>query len=157
MGYTKETKAFLKNLGYNLPQKSICEAHTLYCLNWYSQKAVFYKFFYYVLCIMNISAPLASSLLLTYFELDFISTILSALTSFSASLLSLYHVRDKWTNYRTTAEYIKEQYVLYLVQSPPYNTAECHIIYLNTLQNHMRNTHSHWLHTQNDTNKHDTK
>lgn len=148
MRYSNEVKTFLDGLYYGLSPQIICEKRTIYCLNWYAKKAIHYRFLFFLLSIMNIAAPLISGLLLTYLNKGFISTILSALTSLSASLLALFNVRDKWTSYRSAAEYIKQQYTLYIIKAAPYHTSECHSIYLSTIEDYMANVHSHWYRVQ---------
>lgn len=153
MYYSKETKTFFDGLNYEITPKTICRNRTIYCLNWYSRKAIFYKNFFYILSVINIAAPLISSLLTTYFEMNIIGATLSALTSFSASLLALFNVRDKWTNYRSATEYIKNQYILYLANAAPYNVDACHTLYLATIEEYMVKVHSHWYHTQTSDEK----
>lgn len=83
---------------------------------------------------------------------DVLVAVLSAVATFCASLLSLFGAKDKWTNYRTAAEFIKTQYTLYLSQSAPYNikSSDAISLYLNTIESHMQNTHTHWMNAQND-------
>ncbi|MBO5055719.1 MAG: DUF4231 domain-containing protein [Lachnospiraceae bacterium] len=148
MYYNKEITHFFNELAYNLPPQVVCQKRTLYCLNWYTKKAIFYKKLFFILSIINISAPIISGLLLNYSKMELPSAILSALTSFSASLLALCNVRDKWTNYRTAAEYIKKEYTLYMAKIKPYNTENCHAIYLTSIEGYMESIHSHWYNAQ---------
>ena len=154
MKNTKETDKFFKSLtDLSMPQ-DICRARTIYCLNWYSQKATLYKNIYHILSIINIAAPLLSSVIISISpQKDLLVAILSAIASFCASLLSLFGAKDKWTNYRTTAEFIKTQYTLYLSKSTPYNikNSDASSLYLNTIETQMQNIHSHWVNFQNNT------
>lgn len=153
MKNTKETDEFLKNLTLSTLPHNVCKARTVYCLNWYSRKACFYKQMYHCLSIINIAAPLFSSIIISLApEMDVLVAVLSAVATFCASLLSLFGAKDKWTNYRTAAEFIKTQYTLYLSQSAPYNikSSDAISLYLNTIESHMQNTHTHWMNAQND-------
>lgn len=153
MKNTKETNEFLKDLTLSTTPQNICKARTVYCLNWYSRKANFYKQMYHGLSIINIAAPLLSSIIISLApEKDTLVAVLSAIATFCASLLSLFGAKDKWTNYRTAAEFIKTQYTLYLSQSAPYNikSSDATSLYLNTIESHMQNTHAHWVNVQND-------
>lgn len=153
MKNTKEVNDYLTNLTPTSTPHPICQARTIYCLNWYSRKSVFYKTLYYILSIINIIVPLLSSILvITSDEQDMIAAILSSLVSFSASMLSLYCAKDKWTNYRTVAEFIKSHYVLYLSKSAPYHDNNRDSLYLNTIEAKMENVHMHWVNVQNNTN-----
>ncbi|MBQ2902349.1 MAG: DUF4231 domain-containing protein [Agathobacter sp.] len=151
MKNTKETNDYLSGLTPSFSQNPICKARTIYCLNWYSKNACLYKFIYYALSIINIIVPLLSSLIISFAPAqDKLVAVLSAIASFCASLLSLWGAKDKWTNYRSVAEFIKMHYALYLSQAEPYNTPNSDSLYLNTIEQKMQNTHSHWENTQNN-------
>lgn len=153
MKITKEVEDYLSGLDVALQQNAICKARTIYCLNWYSRKANFYKLIYQTLSIINISVPLLSSFIIAFYpNQDLLVAILSALASFCASLLSLWGAKDKWTNYRNAAEFLKSHYTLYLLQANPYNTAERDSLYLNTIEAQMQNFHSSWIQSQKNSN-----
>lgn len=148
MKNTKEINSFLNGIDYNMPSHSICKSHTLYCLNWYSRKAIFYKHLFYILSLINIVAPLISSILYTNLNKNLLGTILASITSLSASLLSLYNVHDKWINYRDAAEFIKSQFILYVLKAEPYHSDNCHALYLIEIEKYMAQIHTNWYSTQ---------
>lgn len=155
MHYTKEIKEYLEGLDRNQSSEKNCIARTYYCLNWYSKKANKYKIYYYIFSIINVAVPLISSILITQFEnMELYVAILSAITSFSASLLSLLKIHEKWTNYRTAAEYLKRQFVLYITKTEPYDKIEtCDFLYLKDIEVFMSDVHSKWCELQNNENK----
>lgn len=74
----------------------------------------------------------------------YIASILSAITSFSAALLSLLGVHDKWVMYRTAAEFIKSQYTLYCAHVEPYNYIDRDEQYLARIEAYMAGIHGQW-------------
>uniref|UniRef100_UPI0040565F65 DUF4231 domain-containing protein n=1 Tax=Agathobacter sp. TaxID=2021311 RepID=UPI0040565F65 len=155
MKHTTEIKEYLEHLDSNQPSENNCIVRTCYCLNWYSKKANWYKFLYHLFSIINVAVPLISSILITHFDgMELYVAILSAITSFSASLLSLLKVHEKWTNYRTAAEYLKKQYMLYITKTEPYDKlATRDSLYLSDIEKFMNDIHSKWYELQNSEKK----
>lgn len=149
MKLTKEVQEYLDGLNDTLHKNTICKTRTIYSLNWYSKKANFYKYTYYTLSLINIVVPLSSTVIISFFPSeDILVAVLSALASFAASLLSLLGAKDKWTNYRNGAEFLKSQYTLYLSHAAPYNTIESDSLYMTTIETQMQTFHANWMQSQ---------
>ena len=143
-----ETKTFFNQIQYGKKPEEICCLRTQNCLEWYVRKAIYYKYMFYILSIINLALPLLSALIIVFNEKSNMGAILAAIASLSASLLALYNARDKWTNYRTAAENIKKQYSLYCGKVAPYDDENAHTRYLLMLEQYMSEVHLQWYNTQ---------
>lgn len=154
----KELQNYINKINPDIPSKEICRERTLDCLRWYSRKAVFYKRFFFLLSIINIAAPLISTYLTSCWKDSLAGSVLAGLTTFSASMLALFNVREKWITYRSVAEYLKSQYTLYCAKSSPYNNDDADMIYLNNIEFYMTTVHAHWcdFHKPNSANASNT-
>lgn len=130
--------------------KSICQSRTEYSLRWYTKKALLYKNLFYTFSVINIVAPLISSAVTSCLQWNCAGVVISVLGSSSASLLVLFNMKDKWSTYRTAAEYIKSQYTLYLARIEIYSGENPEKQYLSMLEAYMQNIHNHWLKKQDD-------
>lgn len=99
----------------------------MYSLNWAIKKAVIYKRCYYTLTCFNIIAPLLVSIFHSLDSNTFLrlniqtySVILSTITTISAALLSLYHFKDQWKDYRKVAEQLKSELIEFHMRSDIY-------------------------------------
>lgn len=140
----KELETFIEKIRPDQQAESICIERTLDCMRWYSRKAVFYKRFFFILSTINIASPLISTYIISTLELAIAGAVFSALVTFSASMLALFNVNDKWITYRSASEYLKSQYTLYCAKSPPYNNSDADVIYLNNIETYMTTVHAHW-------------
>lgn len=140
----KELENFIEKIHPDMKIENICIERTLDCMEWYSRKAVLYKKIFFILSTINIAAPLISTYIISAQEQSMFAAILSVLATFSASMLALFNVNDKWVTYRSASEYLKSQYTLYCAKSSPYNKDDAHIIYINNIETYMTTVHSHW-------------
>lgn len=140
----KELNIFIEKIHPNINAEEVCIERTLDCMRWYSRKAIFYKRFFFILSTINIAAPLISTYIISTQKQPIAGAILSALAAFSASMLALFNVNDKWVTYRSASENLKSQYTLYCAKSPPYDKADAHIIYINNIETYMTTVHAHW-------------
>ncbi len=145
-----ESKTFLKQIKYEKEPVEICSLRTENCLEWYTRKAIFYKRMFYILSIINLGVPLASTIFMSLKSDTNIGIVLATITSLSASLLALYNMREKWTMYRTAAEYIKSQYCLYCGKVYPYDEEDAHVKYLTLLEKYMASVHVQWYSLQKE-------
>lgn len=143
-----ESEDFFSQIEYGKSPEEICGRRTRNCLEWYMRKAIFYKYLFYILSVINISLPLASSAIMALYERSDIGIILASITSLSAALLALFNARERWTTYRTAAENIKGQYSLYCGRVGPYEFVDCHSQYLSRLEQYMTDVHTHWCDMQ---------
>lgn len=89
------------------------------CLEWYIEKAAFYKRWFCILSVISIIMPLLITVLNNVcVEIDECLirnsiTICSVIASLSTAFLAFFKFQEKWILYRTTAEEIKKELVLY--------------------------------------------
>lgn len=145
-----ESQAFFGHIQYGKSPKEICSLRTKNCLEWYMRKAVFYKGMFYTLSIVSVGVPLLSTVIMSLYEQSKVGIVFAALTSFAASLLALFDMREKWIMYRTAAEYIKSQYCLYCGKVAPYDGEDAHAQYLLLLEKYMASVHVQWYDLQRD-------
>ena len=96
-------------------------------LNWTIKKAVIYKRCYYTFTCFNIISPLLVSIfhsldsnIFLEMNIQTYSVILSTVTTISAALISLYHFKDQWKDYRNVAEQLKSELVKFHMRSDTY-------------------------------------
>lgn len=145
-----ESKAFFEQIQYEKNPVEICSLRTENSLEWYMRKAIFYKRMFYILSIINMGVPLLSTVIMSWDPKTKAGIVLAAVTSFSASLLALYDMREKWLMYRTAAEYIKSQYCLYCGKVFPYDGEDAHEKYLLLLEKYMASVHIQWYGLQKE-------
>lgn len=145
-----ESEEFFSQIEYGKDPVEICRLRTKGCLEWYMRKAIFYKYLFYILSLVNLSLPLLSATIMAVTDKKDIGITLASITSLSASLLALFNARDRWTNYRTAAENIKKQYSLYCGKVRPFDDEMAHSNYLYLLEEYMTEVHTHWYQTQMD-------
>ena len=92
-----------------------CSPFVCQYIVWYIKHAQMSKILFYVLSISAIAAPLISSVLTIVLQSIFIS-ILSAVSSFCVSLLSLTQCQKRWLLYRSTSEKLKMISEMYLAR-----------------------------------------
>lgn len=107
----------------------------MYSLNWVIKKAVIYKRCYYTLTCFNIITPLLVSIFHsldsnTFFRMNMqtYSVILSTITTISAALLSLYHFKDQWKDYRQVAEQLKSELIKFHMGSGIYKNKDLKVL-----------------------------
>lgn len=100
-------------------------------LNWFIRRAVIHKRCYYAFATASIITPLTFTLLNSvdtqmFLANDFkqYSAVLGMLTTASTSLLALFRFKDRWQEYRETAEIIKAELVAYQMKSGDYETQD---------------------------------
>lgn len=126
-------------------KKEVCNIWTEYCLQWFTKKAIINKRRFYLFSIVSIVCPLLNTIETVWFDYAEIAVILSSLTALSSALLALFNAREKWNNYRSAAEFIKNEYMLYQAYAAPYENEKCRDeIYLKTIGDFMQRTHKKW-------------
>ncbi len=153
----REFDTFWKSYEKGADLESICQSRTEYSLRWYTRKALLYKNLFYTFSIINIVAPLISSAVTSCLEWNCVGVFISVFGSASASLLVLFNMKDKWSTYRTAAEYIKSQYTLYLAKIEAYSGQNPEERYLSMLEAYMQNIHNQWLKKQDNKGKDDSE
>lgn len=148
MGEQKECIVFINSLRYGMGKEEACRIRTRYCVEWYTKKAIKYKHIFIVLSVINIVIPQINAIVILEGKCTLAGAVLSAIVSVSAALLALLNVREKWTSYRSAAEYIKRQYTLYCGEEPPFQGEDAHGVYLSMLEQYMTEEHSHWAEMQ---------
>lgn len=88
---------------------------------WYIDRAIRYKRYFYTLSVIGIIVPLLIScinILGTDYgaQVRIITTVASAVVSCITSLLTFTKVKEKWTLYRNTIELMKRELTLYAIK-----------------------------------------
>jgi len=86
--------------------------------NWYIERAIICKTWFYILEFISIVLPLLISVLNSCGKNNMAVTICALSTALVTSLLTFSKCREKWTLYRTTIEQIKRELTLYWVDEP---------------------------------------
>ncbi len=81
--------------------------------------------------------------------------ILAGIIAIAASIISLNKFQENWINYRTTAEQLKHEKMLYLTKSAPYNTEERFHNLVQRIESLLSKENSNWAQVfkQKDDNK----
>lgn len=105
----------------------VLKKRIMYSLNWAIKKAVIYKRCYYTFTCFNIISPLLVSIFHSLDSNTFLrlniqtySVILSTITTISAALISLFHFKDQWKDYRQMAEQLKSELIEFHMRSGIY-------------------------------------
>lgn len=105
---------------YNSIGDEILKARIKNCLEWYIEDAAKYKMMCKILGIIGIILPLVITVINSWRPVNLntdlranLITVLSAVTSFIASLQAFLALQEKWILYRSTAEEIKRELTLY--------------------------------------------
>lgn len=128
----------------NRSPEQVCRIRTEYALKWYIKKANHNKRLYYIFSLVGIFCPLLNTVLAVCGTCDCVTVILSSVTTLAASCLALTNARGKWENYRSAAEYLKKEYVLFQAKVPPYESSKRPEIYLKNIESYMMQTHVKW-------------
>lgn len=150
MSEIKECMIYIDSLDFKADPAAICRLRTRYCVEWYTKKAVEYKYIFLILSIVNVAVPQISAIIALQGMCNLASAIMASIVSFSTALLALLNVKERWTAYRSAAENIKRQYTLYCMQAPPYHGEEAHRLYLQVLEKGMAEEHGRWIARQRD-------
>lgn len=91
-------------------------------LRWYEGKAVSCKRNHDVLQAITVVCSILTPILILALDLDWKlpAVATSAAVSMSAGMMAAFKIREKWINYRTTAEAMRAEYSLYKTRSGPY-------------------------------------
>lgn len=126
--------------------EEICTNRTKYALKWYIKKAILNKWIFYILTSISIASPLLSTVLVQVCKdgKELVTVILAAMTTLATSVLAMTNARMKWDNYRSAAEFLKTEYTLFQARVEPYNGEDRTSVYLNKIEDSMKQTHSKW-------------
>ena len=86
--------------------------------NWYIERAIRLKKWFYIFEVISIILPLVISGLNSYGKANMMVTICALLTTLVTSILAFTKWREKWMLYRTTIEQMKRELTLYWVNGP---------------------------------------
>lgn len=116
-------KKFLDSISKKF-QEGIVRDRTIYLLTWYSKKAEFYKRITYIATFFSVLIPalitllnggIFKTLLPQNISEQFLTIILSALSSLGAGLYAFIRSKDHWIRYRMTVEVLKKETIMFLV------------------------------------------
>lgn len=116
-------------------ENTVLKKRIMNSLNWAIKKAVIYKRCYYILACFSIISPLLVSILHsldsnTFLKLNLqtYSVILSTITTISAALISLYHFKEQWKDYRQVAEQLKSELMKFHMRSGIYRDKDLKVL-----------------------------
>ncbi|MCI8626012.1 MAG: DUF4231 domain-containing protein [Lachnospiraceae bacterium] len=136
------------------------------CLEWYIKNACFYKKIFYLTTFLNIMCPIISiglnNILFKYSKemyMQWVVFLLTMTAGISATILSMSRAQDKWTRYRTSAEFLKRKRVEYLVEKK-LKENECFDLdlkYMKIIEDFMSNENAQWEKRNLDKIQNDTE
>ena len=124
---------------------------------WYIERAIRYKRYFYSLSIISIILPLIISSVNILGaswenEVRIVTTIASAIVSMVTGLLTFTKCGEKWTLYRSTIEMIKSELTLFWTKTPvPDEKDLANLTY--RLEEIMNKEHSRWKKMQQEDDK----
>lgn len=128
----------------DITPEQMCKIRTEYALKWYTEKANFNKWIYYSFSIIGILCPLVNAVLVVCCDCKLITVLLSSITSMAASMLAITNAKSKWENYRSAAEFLKREYVLFYSGTGIYSDGSRSAIYLQAIEDYMQTIHTKW-------------
>ena len=128
----------------NISALEICRIRTEYALEWYIRKAIWHKYLFYILTGISMVCPLLNAVAAVVCDGKLAAVILASVTTLATSILGMTRSQVKWNNYRTAAEYLKSEYVLFEAKVEPYNSDARAVVYMKTIEQFMRNIHIRW-------------
>jgi hypothetical protein len=91
-------------------------------ISWYDTKAVMAKKWYQRMkattVIGGALVPVLINIKIAY--LDVLTTIISIIVVLLVSLISVFHYREQWVNYRSTEQFLRREYFLFTGKEGPY-------------------------------------
>jgi uncharacterized protein DUF4231 len=96
--------------------------------DWYSKKAQWNQTRYMRLRVIEVitaaGIPFATTLLTAYQNLTWLVALLAFVIAAASGLVALHKYQDNWMEYRSTAEALKREKLLFLTRTPPYDAAD---------------------------------
>ncbi len=128
----------------DMTREQTCKIRTEYALKWYVEKANVNKRIYYIFSVIGIMCPLVNAVLVVCCDYKIVTVLLSSITSMATSMLAITNAKSKWENYRSAAEFLKREYVLYRSGTGVYSDSNRSAIYLQAIEDYMQTIHTKW-------------
>lgn len=128
----------------NTSAGEICRIRTEYALEWYIRKANWNKWVFYILTSISIVCPLLNAVVAVVCEGKLAVVILASITTLATSIVGMTNSQMKWDNYRTAAEFLKAEYILFQACVEPYNSDDRTSVYLKNIEEFMMQIHIKW-------------
>ena len=126
-------------------------------VKWYIRKARTFKMMYYICSIIGISVPICIPLVYGSCFLEdgnpkkCIITILSIITSISASLISLFKAKEKWVHFRFVAEKLQSELSLFVEGVGVYSDLKTkNMEFAIQIEKIMSEEHARWINIVNN-------
>lgn len=140
----KEWKEVQCLLSDGITPEQMCRIRTEYAMKWYVESANLNKWIYYIFSVIGVLCPLVNAVLVICCDCKLITVLLSSITSFAASMLTLTNAKSKWENYRSAAEFLKREYVLFQSEIGVYHDNNRAETYLQVIEDFMQIVHVKW-------------
>lgn len=132
--------------------ETILDHRFIACLKWYIRKANFYRFIYYITTFLSGVGPLVSVALnnllfeTTKHDWRFLLFLASVVTGMSVLILNMTRAQEKWTNYRTVAEFLKRERTKCLMEKSyhPEKIEEIEYRYAEVIERYMLDENIRW-------------
>ncbi len=128
----------------NTSAVEICRIRTEYAMEWYIRKAVWNKYFFYILTGISMVCPMLSAVAAVVCEGKLAAVILASVTALATSIVGMTRSQTKWNHYRTAAEFLKSEYMLFQARVEPYHSDARAAVYMKTIEQFMRGIHVRW-------------
>ena len=128
---------------------------------WYIERAIRYKRYFYILSIIGIVLPLLITSVNVFGcthenQVRVITAIASAIVSLTTGLLTFTKCGEKWTLYRNTIEMIKSELTVYWAKASTQEEEEL-IMLVSRLEDIMNKEHNKWNKIQEEDEKFTSK
>jgi hypothetical protein len=121
-------------------------------IKWYSRKSSYNKKMFRQLRIIEIVAaafiPVLAGFVSKVGRLDYLIAALGLVVVIVAGVISLFRFNETWTNYRTTAESLKNEKYLFITKSDPYHTKEAFSLFVQRIETLISSENKNWFQYQ---------
>lgn len=107
-------------------------------LAWYSKKSTFNKSWHFRLQLITLVAAAlvpVISLSSSEWSVRVLVALTGSIAAIAAGMVTLYQFRERWVDYRSTAEQLKYEKYLFLTGSKPYVNDESFLLFVSRVEN----------------------
>lgn len=132
--------------------ETVLDHRFIACLKWYIRKSIFYRRIYYMATFLSGVGPLISvslnNLLFDDMKQDwrFFMFLISTVAGMAVLILNMTRAQEKWTNYRTVAEFLKRDRSMCLMEKSyhPEKIEEIERYYAEVIEKYMSAENIRW-------------
>lgn len=121
------------------------------CLSWYIRNACKYRAGYYICTLASVIFPIVVATLNSFFcenpaDMRGLTAALSTVASIAVVILTTFRFQEKWTKYRSAAEFLKRARMKYLLAKSGTDSVDSKIDeeFLQTIEKYMEAENEDW-------------